>query len=280
MPPEDQSAGFAGQAAETPPERIERHIRELKAGPVFSPGEPSSRWAELSEARKLEQLDRLDWQGLPPLERLSVIEAEVDLTRVSPAIQRLYLGEVREQALQAIHGGQIPSLTAAILADPHAFLPESRASPEALAADRGAGSGVYQVWHDAGWPERAGLNARFGVETPFPAGYIHVADVEADNLGQAVALTGGAGYLPGPGGDVSWEPWEMNPGVRAFAPLPQTRDTAAGDVVVDPQGRAHRYDGLGFRAIPAEDRPLPTPADDGRPGPHAPGPERGMGRGR
>jgi hypothetical protein len=148
-------------------------------------------------------------------------------------------------------------------------------------ADRGAGSGVYQVWHDAGWPERASLNARFGVETPFPQGFIHVADVEAANLGQAVALTGGAGYLPGPGG-VSWEPWEMNPGVRALAPLPQTRDTDAGDVIVDPQGRAHRYDGLGFRAIAAEDRPLPTPADiaDGHPGPHAPVSERGMGRAR
>jgi hypothetical protein len=151
-----------------------------------------------------------------------------------------------------------------------------------MQADRGAGIGVYQVWHDAGWPERAGLNARFGVETPFPAGYIHAADVEADSLGQAVALTGGAAYVPGPDGGLSWEPWESNPGVRSWALLSQTRDTAAGDVIVDPQGRAHRYDGLGFRAIAAEDRPLPTPADiaDGRPGPQAPGPERGLGRGR
>jgi hypothetical protein len=126
MPPEDQSAGFVGQAAETPPERIERHIRELKAWPQFFDGEqPLGRWAELSEAQKLEWLDRLDWEGLPPLEQLSVIEVEVDLTRVSPALQRLYLGELRDQALQAIHGGQMPSLTAAILADPQSFLPES-----------------------------------------------------------------------------------------------------------------------------------------------------------
>jgi hypothetical protein len=167
------------------------------------------------------------------------------------------------------------------------FLPRALAGAkqvllEAPVADRGAGIGVYQVWHDAGWPERAGLNARFGVETPFPQGFLHVADVQAASLGHAVALTGGAGYIPGPSGDVSWEPWEMNPGVRALSPLPQTRDTDAGDVIVDPQGRAHRYDGLGFRAIAAEDRPLPTPGDiaDGRPGPHAPGPERGLGGGR
>jgi hypothetical protein len=131
MPPEDRSAGFVGQAAETPPERIERHIRELKAVPQFLLDEqPLGRWAELSEAQKLEWLDRLDWEGIPPLEQLSVIEAEVDLTRVSPAIQRLYLGELRDQALQAIHGGQMPSLTAAILADPYAFLPPSRSSDE------------------------------------------------------------------------------------------------------------------------------------------------------
>src|SRR6185437_629386 len=125
MPPEDQSAGFVGQAAETPPERIERQIRELKSRAKFTedfgyhrdvPTEDgyeveevweerliASSWGELSEAQKLDQLDRLDWQGLPPLERLSVIEAEVDLTRVSPAIQRLYLGELRDQAMQAIH---------------------------------------------------------------------------------------------------------------------------------------------------------------------------------
>jgi hypothetical protein len=107
-------------AAETPLERVERHIRDLKAEPELTPG----RWAGLSEARKLERLDTLDWQGVPPLERLCVIEGAVDLTRVSPAIQRLYLGELRVQALQSVHGGRLPSLTAAILADPGAFLPE------------------------------------------------------------------------------------------------------------------------------------------------------------
>jgi hypothetical protein len=106
---------IVGPAAESPLERVERQIRELKA---------DSPWAGLSESRKLERLATLDWQGVPPLERLSVIEGAVDLTRVSPAIQRLYLGELRVQALQSVHDGRLPSLTAAILADPGAFLPE------------------------------------------------------------------------------------------------------------------------------------------------------------
>ena len=156
MPPENESA-------ESPLERIERHIREMKAVPEFftetivehrsedfkdiSYSDGIVRigsWAELSEAQKLGKLTLLDWQGLPPLERLSVIEAEVDLTRVSPAIQRLYLGEVHEQALQAIHGGQVPSLTAAILADPQHFLDAGQAPQQnghdpapAKAGDRG-----------------------------------------------------------------------------------------------------------------------------------------------
>ncbi len=124
-------------AADTPLMRVERHIRELKA-------EPTGRWAGLSESRKLEQLATLDWQGVPPLQRLCVTEGEVDLNRVSPAIQRLYLGELRVQALQSVHGGQIPSLTAAILADPGAFLPE----PGHSSPGEGRGHG-----HDPG-PDR------------------------------------------------------------------------------------------------------------------------------
>jgi hypothetical protein len=133
------------RGSEPPAVRIERQIRELKsraefietvdrftAPPVhgFVDINQEERiigdsWGQLSESRKLEQLDTLDWQGVTPLQRLCVIEGEVDLNRVSPAIERLYLGELRDQALQAIHGGQIPSLTAAILADPAAFVPDS-----------------------------------------------------------------------------------------------------------------------------------------------------------
>src|SRR5438132_3606079 len=129
--------------------------------------------------------------------------------------------------------------------------------PITVAGDREGGRGVYQVWHDAGWPERAALNARFGVETPFSGGFIHVADVQAASLGQAVALTTDAGDILDPDGAVPWQPWERKEGVRALVPRPYTRDTDAGDVIVDPRGQAHRYDGRGFSAIEAAGQALP-----------------------
>jgi hypothetical protein len=144
---------------------------------------------------------------------------------------------------------------------------DDRNEKEAVMAEpreaRGAGDpvAVYQVWHDAGWPERASLNARFGVETPFPQGFLHVADVQAASLGQAVALTTGGGDSREPGGAGSWRPWETKAGVRALAPLAQTRDTERGDVIVDPQGQPYRYDGGGFTAIEAAGPALPSPGE-------------------
>jgi hypothetical protein len=49
--------------------------------------------------------------------------------------------------------------------------------------------------------------------------------------------------------------------VRAKIPRPFTRDTDAGDVIVDPQGRAHGYDGRGFRAIEASGPSPPSPGE-------------------
>src|SRR5208337_1836827 len=86
------SGEMTGNAAETPLERVGRHIREMKEQSLGG-------WAELTESGKLERLDRLDWQGVEPLERLCVIEVEVDLNRVSPRTQRNYLGEIRDHVL-------------------------------------------------------------------------------------------------------------------------------------------------------------------------------------
>ena len=150
--------------------------------------------------------------------------------------------------------------------------------------DRDEGTrGVYQVWHDAGWPQRHSLNARFGVETPFPQGFIHVADVQAGSLGQAVARTTDAGNILA--GDGSWQPWEHKEGVQALVMRPYSRDTDAGDVIVDPRGRPHRYDGRGFRVVERAVQSLPSPGelaeDRGGPEPPGQGPERGrLGGGR
>jgi hypothetical protein len=75
-----------------------------------------------------------------------------------------------------------------------------------------------------------------------------------------------------------YQVWDDNPGVRSYTPKPfAPRDTDAGDVVVDPQGKHHRYDGRGFSEIKAAgaDR-LPSPSDIAQ-GRGADGPEQANG---
>src|SRR5262249_37490313 len=56
------------------------------------------------------------------------------------------------------------------------------------------------------------------------------------------------------------QPWDGNRGVRSYTPEPFVpRDTDAGDVIVDPRGQAHRYDGRDFREIEAAGAPRPSP---------------------
>ena len=138
---------------------------------------------------------------------------------------------------------------------------EARATPDTFDRVAANQTGGYQVWHDAGWPERAVLNARFGVETPFPQGFIHVADVEAASLHQAVSLTTSDTDPDNPAG---WMPrlWIENEGVQPQVRHSLLRDTTAGDVIVDPQGRPHRYDGRGFSEVEATAKPsLPSPGE-------------------
>jgi hypothetical protein len=101
-------------------------------------------------------------------------------------------------------------------------------------------------------------------------GYAHVASVEARDLQHAVELT--------VHGDRAW--WE-NPEVKAS--VTGSRSTAADDVIVDPQGRAYRFEGhRSFREVEAAILPLPSPGEiaQGQGGPEPPGPERGKNRGR
>ena len=130
---------------------------------------------------------------------------------------------------------------------------DARATPDTFSRVAANPAGGYQVWHDAGWPERAVLNARFGMETPFPQGFIHVADVEAASLHQAVSLTTSDTDPDG------WKPklWIENEGVQPRVRLSLLRDTDTGDVIVDPRGGAPlrrprlRRDRSDGRAVPS-----------------------------
>ena len=109
---------------------------------------------------------------------------------------------------------------------------------------------TYQVWHDRGWPQNI-LDQTLGGAPPskFPQDYFHVADVLANGLNEAVELTTSKGHILRD----DHHPWDGHPHVRSYAPGPfAPRDTSVGDVIVDPEGIAHRYDGKGFH--PADSR--------------------------
>ena len=97
------SGEMTGNASETALGRVGRHIRDMKEQ---SPGG----WAELTESGKIERLDRLDWRGVEPLERLCVIEAEGDLNRISPRTQRNYLGKIRDRVLYGLSDRAVATL--------------------------------------------------------------------------------------------------------------------------------------------------------------------------
>jgi hypothetical protein len=119
--------------------------------------------------------------------------------------------------------------------------PNRFAWPGEPAGDR---DGQYQVWHDRAWPQSR-IDQILGGEPPlrFPEDYFHAADVKAGSLQEAVELTTSKGHVLK--GD--HQPWDGYRDVRSYTPKPFVpRDTDAGDVIVDPEGTAYRYDGRGF----------------------------------
>jgi hypothetical protein len=77
---------------------------------------------------------------------------------------------------------------------------------------------TYQVWHDAGWPQSR-LNQMLGGWPPsrFPEHYVHVANVQANGLREAVELTTGRGsHLASLMGEGQYHAWEDNRGVESL----------------------------------------------------------------
>jgi hypothetical protein len=119
------------------------------------------------------------------------------------------------------------------------------ASGESHPGSGAKSKGMYQVWHDMSGPN-SWIAHLMGDPLPrFPDDYVHAANVHAESLGEAARLTSNTGsFLDGKGNSTSWEKCQ---GVEAMVNAP--RDTSACDVIVDPQGKAHRFDGQGFEAI-------------------------------
>jgi hypothetical protein len=118
-----------------------------------------------------------------------------------------------------------------------------------------ANCGEYQVWHNRLWPQGridlATASQDIGHWPPsrFPEEYFHAANVRASSLRAAAAKTMHLG-TPYDDGKTPFEPWEEQQDVQSFTPRPfRPRSTDPGDVIVDPQGKAHRFDGVGFCEI-------------------------------
>jgi hypothetical protein len=108
---------------------------------------------------------------------------------------------------------------------------------------------TYQVWHDAGWPQSR-LNQMLGGWPPsrFPEEYVHVANVQANGLREAVELTTHRGdLLDELAGKGNYHRWDDNKAVQPLVVSP--RDTDQGDVVVDPHGQAYRLKRSGFEEL-------------------------------
>jgi hypothetical protein len=112
-------------------------------------------------------------------------------------------------------------------------------------ADQNASAepGLYQVWHDAGYPESRIRQLTGGPAPVFPDDYVHVANVQAGSLEEAQRLTTHDGGLL----DGTNKSWLKNPEAEALAFAP--RSTDAGDVIVDPKGVAYRCERSGFHRI-------------------------------
>jgi len=108
------------------------------------------------------------------------------------------------------------------------------------------GPKTYRVWLNHSYPpERMAQAAGEVPFPPFPEGYGHFANVRANGLQEVVTLTTD---MPSIFRD-DFHQWEIDSGVQTLLPGVVARDIEAGDVIVDPQGRAHRVENGHFREV-------------------------------
>lgn len=115
-----------------------------------------------------------------------------------------------------------------------------------------SGEKTYQVWHNKALVDlqRQAQYHGYAPVPHFPEGFVHFADVQANGLAEAVQKTSD---MPSPfvGG---YPQWSEENGVRK-QPGCVYRDTEPGDVIVDPGGRAFRYEYSGFKELDADGYP-------------------------
>lgn len=117
-------------------------------------------------------------------------------------------------------------------------------------------AGTYQVWHDRRSAMDRVAERGDASKSPFPAGYAHAADVRATGLQEAREMTQ---YVEAQARDgfIDVLHFDEHPGVTCREREP--RNTQRMDVIVDPQGVAHRVGDDGFEEIGRRDVATPEP---------------------
>jgi hypothetical protein len=259
---------------------FEARVEDFKQVGVIDDEVTLRRWGDLSEGEKFDRImDQVTGLYLgSESSAYGVLFREVDMTRVPEETRREFESNRQEAWANRTDsdGSEFPMTREEqkkLFAEWETDYAARRAedgnpgtrvtSSGELAADHDGperGNGRYQVWQDRGWPESRLAHMLHGEQTPFPEGYIHVANVQAESLAQAMELTVDTGSFLRPDGDPPHKSWIQNEGVQVLVKRPYSRDTDVGDVIVDPQGLAYRVERDGFTEVQAAHQSLPSPA--------------------
>ncbi len=243
-------------------------------------------WAEVPERSKLAMLQDLDWSNVTVRDRAHILLGQVDpgkisdvqrnrlideATRGTPAIEdddrpmtpgewKAWRDDVmaEDRAVRVMKYGEAETAKMEQEARQRAALEQPSPPPnvppiteaELQEVERGWSLGkgdlragtepdrpIHQVWHANNLFAASHLGSLFGIREPeFPTEYQLVAHVHAGDLEQVFALTNH--------GD---QDWAKNDGVQSVAD--DARSTSVGDVIVDPEGRPHRVEPMGFEEI-------------------------------
>jgi hypothetical protein len=185
------------------------------AGSAAEPGH-SGRWTEMTEFGKLDTLQHwINWEGVSKRDRASMMADLIDVEKLSPDLRTRLTADAGRSSNPADYQ-QV--LDAGV---PARF-------EEADSDDK------YRIWQAndpsaavAGW-------------SAFPSDYRPVIEVETESLKDAYEFTNSGAW---------WEAWEVN------VIADNVRSTTVGDVIVAPDGYAHRIKPEGFDLVdPAKER--------------------------
>lgn len=225
---------------------------------VAEPPADAFHWSELVEIHKLDVMaSSVDWTGFHIEQQLDVMQNVID--GKTPAYALDGVQPDASPADREYHEDGEPTLT---VAEHDAYMKDIAAGYGLTVEqmddyyEQLATEDEYHVYHTS--DDLVGIAAtRFGAPMPrFPEDYTHIAVVEANSLGKAFELTNSD--------DRDWIDKRGVKQARVEGLDTVPRSTSIGDVIVDPEGQAHRVNSGGFERIESSyDRQLAGAAERG-----------------